>query len=113
MNFPFPEICQAIGVRDLGAGFRAPIRSDVPTLFISGTLDNNTPPFQAEEMKWGFTRATHLIVENAGHEDTMPNREVQKAMVDFLRGQDVSGRRIALPERKFLTTEQALAAKNP
>lgn len=30
-------------------------------LFISGTLDMNTPPHQAEEVRWGFRRSRHLV----------------------------------------------------
>jgi len=37
-NFPFPDICEEWKAPDLGDEFRAPVRSDVPVLFISGTL---------------------------------------------------------------------------
>lgn len=93
-NFPFPQVCDAIKVPPLPETFRSPIVSTVPVLFISGSLDSNTPPYQAEQVRWGFPNSVHLIVENAGHESTLPLGEVQKAMVDFLRGVDVSGRRI-------------------
>ena len=46
VNTPFPEICGALEVAPLGEDFRAPIVSGVKTLFISGTLDNNTLPFR-------------------------------------------------------------------
>lgn len=108
-NDPFPEICRAVGSPDLGDEYRAPVISDVPVLFISGTLDSNTPPFQAEEVRWGLTRGTHIIVDNAGHEDTFLNREVGRAIVEFLSGVDVSGRAIALPRPKFLSIEEAKA----
>jgi pimeloyl-ACP methyl ester carboxylesterase len=106
-NFPFPFICEGIGAPDTGEEMRLPISNDVPTLFVSGTLDSNTPPFQAEEVRWGLTRATHLVVENAGHEDTQPNPAVQRAIFDFLAGQDVSDRHIALPRPQFLSLEAA------
>ena len=106
-NDPFPDVCRAVGNPDLGEGYRRPIVSDVPVLFISGTLDSNTPPFQAEEVRWGLTRATHIIVDNAGHEDTFMNRDVGRAIVEFLSGGDVSGRAIALPKPKFLSIEAA------
>lgn len=96
-NFPFPEVCDALGLAPLGAHFRAPLASTVSALFISGTLDANTPPFQAEELRWGFPFSTHLIVEGAGHESTLPHPDVQKAVLDFLRGEDVRGRRATLP----------------
>lgn len=57
----------------------------VPTLFISSSLDANTPPYQAEEVRWGFPTGVHLVVENAGHESTLVP-EAQRAIVDFLGG---------------------------
>jgi pimeloyl-ACP methyl ester carboxylesterase len=101
VNFPFPGVDDAVGNPDLGEKFRAPIRTAVPTLFISGTLDNNTPPFQAEEVRRTFRRSTHVIVENAGHESMLVEARVQQTMVDYLRGADVSKTRIALPALKF------------
>ena len=66
------------------------IRTNVPTLFISGSLDNNTPPFQADEVRRTFRSSTHLIVENAGHESMVVDSRVQQTIVDYLRGGDVS-----------------------
>lgn len=94
-NFPFPQVCEAIKVPQLPDSFRAPIASTIPTLFISGSLDSNTPPYQAEQVRWGFPNSVHVIVENAGHESTLPLPDVHKLMVDFLKGVDVSGRRLA------------------
>ena len=37
-NFPFPDVCEEWKAPDLGDAFRSPLRSDVPVLFISGTL---------------------------------------------------------------------------
>jgi pimeloyl-ACP methyl ester carboxylesterase len=102
MNFPFPDIGEVFGSPDLGDPFRSPIKTDVPTLFISGALDNNTPPFQADEVRKTFKRSTHLIVENAGHESMLSDAKVQQALTDFLRGQDVSKVKIALPPLKFV-----------
>jgi pimeloyl-ACP methyl ester carboxylesterase len=101
VNFPFPGIDDAVGNPDLGDKYRSPIRTNVPTLFISGTLDNNTPPFQADEVRRTFRTSTHLVVENAGHESMVVDTRVQQAMVDYLRGGDVSQTKIALPPLKF------------
>lgn len=103
MNFPYPDIAEAYGQLDLGDQFRSSIKTNVPALFISGTMDANTPPFQAEEVRKGFKRSVHLIVENAGHESMLVNTSVQQTILDFLRGQDVSGVRIKLPTLRFLT----------
>ncbi|HYB94896.1 MAG TPA: alpha/beta hydrolase [Vicinamibacterales bacterium] len=84
-NFPFPFVCDALQITTLPDAFRAPIVSTLPVLFISGTLDSNTPPYQAEEVRWGFPNSTHLVIENAGHESTLPRPDVQRAIVDFLK----------------------------
>lgn len=81
--------CESIAVPDLGDAFRAPLISDVPLLLVSGTMDSNTPPFQAEEMRWGMANAVHLLVTNAGHEDLIPNPQVQQAIVRFLARENV------------------------
>ena len=62
-NYPFPDICEEWKAPDLGDAFRSPVRSDVPVLFISGTLDARTPVSNAEEYRAGFTNSTHLIIE--------------------------------------------------
>jgi len=101
VNFPFPGIDEAVGNPDLGDKYRSPIHTSVPTLFVSGTLDNNTPPFQADEVRKTFRTSTHLVVENAGHESMVVDTRVQQVMVEYLRGGDVSKTKIALPPLKF------------
>lgn len=100
-----PEYCQAVGNPDLGEEFRARIWSTTPVLFLSGGLDGNTPPYQAEEVRWGFPRSAHIVIDYAGHE-TLPIDEVQMVVVDFLKGQDVSGRRIPSSPPRFRSPEE-------
>jgi pimeloyl-ACP methyl ester carboxylesterase len=102
VNFPFPGIDEAVGNPDLGDKYRSPLRTSVPTLFISGTLDNNTPPFQADEVRRTFQKSTHLVVENAGHESMLVDARVQQTIVEYLRGADVSKTKIELPPLKFI-----------
>ena len=64
--------------------------------------------FQAEELRWGFPNATHLVVENGGHE-TLPSEEVQSIVVDFFKGQDVSARRVRFDPPRFLSVEELKA----
>lgn len=97
----FLDVGEVFGNPDLGDEFRSPIHTDVKTLFISGTLDNNTPPFQAEEVRKYFTHSTHLIVENAGHEDMLINALVQEAIADYFAGKDVSSVKISRPPLRF------------
>jgi pimeloyl-ACP methyl ester carboxylesterase len=110
INFPFPEIGQVFGNPDLGDQFRSAIRTSVPTLFVSGALDNNTPPFQADEVRKSFRNSTHIVVDNAGHESTFVEPRLQQAMVDFLLGKDVSKVRVALPPLRFEPIPEAKGA---
>jgi pimeloyl-ACP methyl ester carboxylesterase len=57
LNFPYPGLSAAWGSPDLGDAFRAPLRSEVPVLFICGDLDARTPITNAEELMRGLPRA--------------------------------------------------------
>ncbi len=105
MVMPWPEADTAAGVVDLGAEYRAPLVSDVRALLLSGSLDWNTPPYQAERLRWGLRNATHISVENAGHEQVLPQPAIQRAIVAFLQGEDVSGVCVALPPLRFVPLE--------
>lgn len=105
MNFPFPEIDEVWNPPDLGAGFRAPLVSDVRTLFLSGTLDWNAPPYQAAEVRWGFPRSDHIVVRNAGHEQILPHERVRDAIVRFLRGEAVDDLTAVAPPLRFVPLE--------
>jgi pimeloyl-ACP methyl ester carboxylesterase len=105
-------ICQAVGVMTNDPASQPRLFSRIPALFVSGTLDANTPPFQAEEVRWGFPDSTHLIVENGGHE-TLPSAEVQSVVVDFFKGVDVRGRAVWLARPDFLSVEEAKAQAPP
>ena len=101
VNFPISQMGDVIGNPDLGDEFRSQIKTDVPTLFVSGVLDNNTQPFQADEVRKTFKNSTHLVIDNAGHESMLVHQQVQQTMVQFLRGEDVIKVKIALPPLKF------------
>lgn len=103
-----PAFCELVGNPDLGAAFREPIYSPVRTLFLTGELDAVTPPFQAEEVRWGFPNGVHLVVENGWHE-ILSFQDVQQATGDFFAGRDVRGRRLTLPPMRFLSVEEAKA----
>jgi pimeloyl-ACP methyl ester carboxylesterase len=100
------EICRAVGAADLGDAYRERVYSTAPTLFLSGAFDGNAPPFQAEEVRWGFPNAIHIVVGNGWHE-LLPVPDVQQIVADFLAGTDVAGRRVSAPPLRFLSVEEA------
>lgn len=87
---------------DLGDDFRAPLISDIPTLLLSGTLDFNTPPFQAEEVRWGLANSTHIIVNNAGHEQILTHPKASETIIRFLSGENVADVTMSQPELQFI-----------
>jgi pimeloyl-ACP methyl ester carboxylesterase len=107
VNFPFPELCQVVGHPSLGPDFRLPVRSAVPTLFISGTLDGNTPVRNAEEVRKGFPNSQHLIIEGASHGYDLfyfaPG--LNAVMQEFLCGRPLTTTRIRLSSFPFLLEE--------
>jgi pimeloyl-ACP methyl ester carboxylesterase len=87
LNAPFPDICRAWPVHDLGETFRGPLVSDVPVLFVSGTLDGQTPPSNVSDLLPGFEHGVHLVVENATHQYLdLAHPDLPHVMADFFRG---------------------------
>jgi pimeloyl-ACP methyl ester carboxylesterase len=101
-----PDICGLTGSAKLGSNFRSRIRSRLPTLFLSGSLDPNAPSSQAEAVRRGFPNGVHLIVENAAHE-SLPAAEIQNLILDFFKGHDISRRKISLPRPRFISVAEA------
>jgi len=104
INFLLPEICKGLGNPDLGASFRAPIRSDVPVLLLSGTADGRTPPSNAEDVLRGFPNGQHLVIEGASHGYDLfyffPG--AQRILTGFLKGEPPPTTRIELKTFPFI-----------
>ena len=111
INLPFPEVCAAVNVPDLGDAFRAPLRSNVPALLISGTLDGRTRPRQAEELRLTMPNAQHLVIEGAGHSDPLflSSPKIVEAMKAFLRNEPLRERVITLPPVQFLPVRNVVS----
>ncbi|HEY8322272.1 MAG TPA: alpha/beta fold hydrolase [Candidatus Baltobacteraceae bacterium] len=103
VNFPFPQACAMIGDPDLGPGFRSPVASTIPALFISGTIDGRTPPENADRVAAGFARAGRLIIDGAGHGDDLfsSSPRIVEVVLSFLAGGRVDDETIALPAPSF------------
>lgn len=103
INFIYPDICRACDDIDLGDDFRSPIKSDVRTLFISGTLDGRTSVANAEDLIPGFTDSKHLVIDGAGHSDELflSSPEILDVMKAFMANQPLPTNRIQLPPMDF------------
>ena len=65
-----------------------PIHSKTPTLFVTGDLDCRTSVAQVESIMLGFENANHVIVRNAGHEQSLWNARVFDELIpQFLKGE--------------------------
>lgn len=97
MNFEYFDARDIWGYPDIGAEHREPIQSNVRALFISGTLDCQTPPKQTEAVRSGFPNSAHVIVKNAGHESTLPHPEVRALIKAFFEGEEIGDRTVEYP----------------
>ncbi|MEM8901701.1 MAG: alpha/beta fold hydrolase, partial [Bacteroidota bacterium] len=62
VNFPFSAAKDHWVENEMSVDPTLPIQSDIPTLFISGTLDARTPPAQVNETMKGFSDAYHIEI---------------------------------------------------
>lgn len=93
------DVAEALGVADLGAAFRAPLQSEIPALFISGTLDGRTPVRNAVEVLEGFGNGRHLIIENGGHSDDLllSSPRILEAIEAFFSGSPLPTLSLSVP----------------
>lgn len=101
LNFPFPHLFGGYGVPDLGETFRANVETDIPTLFLNGTLDGRTFPEETWELMRGFENGFQVIVEYGGHDLFMIHPEVGEAVVRFFREGRIQKSLIHVPPPKF------------
>ncbi len=72
---------------DIPAGYRTPVRSDAPTLLLSGEMDPVTPPRWAERAARTLSNARHLVVPGTGH-GTLGAGCVPDLIAEFLETAD-------------------------
>lgn len=95
--------CDAWPHDDLGDTFRGPVSSQVPILFISGTLDPRTPPANPEEVARGFPNGRHLVIDGGAHDDDLliSSPRIGDLMLRFLSGEDIGTQRVRLAPVRF------------
>lgn len=99
INFPFNQevAWKDWGIQDLGPDFRAPVQSNLPTLFLSGTLDGRTSLEDAREVAAGFSNHRFVVIENVSHSFYLATPKILETMLEFLRTGEVSATTIQVP----------------
>jgi pimeloyl-ACP methyl ester carboxylesterase len=59
--------CRPWPKSDLPSGYRRPIVTDIPTLFVTGDRDGDTPLWFTDHVAAGFARRAMLVVHGQGH----------------------------------------------
>ena len=88
-NFPFPDIAEGSGLPDLGDEYRQDVKSNVPGLFLSGTLDGRTFMEDATRIAGKFRNVRDVIVVNGGHDLFEQSPKVQELIVDYMRSKSI------------------------
>ncbi len=73
----------------LPKGYREPVRSDVPTLFVTGDLDGGTPLWFTDRVAKGFSHQVTVVVHGQGH--TEWNSCVARKYEQLVRNASVRG----------------------
>jgi pimeloyl-ACP methyl ester carboxylesterase len=86
LNFPFnvPQFVAQLPHSTLPDGYRIPVRSTVPTQFLSGSLDGRTSVNDAEAVRAGFPNSGHLVVLGASHASYAASPAVLEQVVGFV-----------------------------
>jgi pimeloyl-ACP methyl ester carboxylesterase len=77
------EICKLWPRGPMDPDLHSPLRSDIPTLLLSGEADPVTPPADAERAARGLARHRHLILGGEGHGQVATGC-VPRLMAEFL-----------------------------
>lgn len=103
LNFPLPGIAADLGITVLAPGFRATLSSDVPTLFVSGSLDGRTPPADAQSASTGFANGRQLLIDGAGHDDDLwlSHANIPASIDAFFAGQATTDTVLFAPPIRF------------
>jgi pimeloyl-ACP methyl ester carboxylesterase len=100
------DFCRATGFNTPAVEFPHPVRSSIPVLMLTGTLDATNPIENAREVARGLPNAVVLEIENAAHE-ALPVPDVQDIVVRFLNGGDVREHRLVASTPHFASIEEA------
>lgn len=106
VNFPFSAVKDHWLTDNLAFEPIAPLKTNIPTLFITGTLDCRTPEEQVDETMKTFSNAKHIKVVNSGHEQTLWNKRIfDEAIPNFLLNKEIKITKAYYGDIKFLPLE--------
>ena len=110
INYPFSDdgFRTAWGVKDLGEEFRSPVKSSVPTLLISGTLDGRTSIAAANEVRKGFKNNSWIVVRGAAHDIYGETPQLIDLMGRFMKAEKVGNTTLTVPVEFHSPDEPAL-----
>jgi pimeloyl-ACP methyl ester carboxylesterase len=101
------DFCYAVGYRTPAVEFSHVLRSAVPVLMLTGTLDATNPMENARDVAHGLPNAVVLEVDNAAHE-ALTAPAVQDVVMAFFQRTDVRGRTIVVSRPQFASIAEAL-----
>lgn len=78
------RVCEFWPQGSVAETYHDPVRSDVPVLVLSGSLDPVTPPRWGDRLAEGLTSMHHAVVPGAGH-GTSADGCVPSLIADFIR----------------------------
>ena len=93
-DYYFQQLQRAAAVfpsREMPADYRAAVRSEVPTLLISGYVDPATPPSGAEEVASHLPNSRHVVVRYGSHSYGGMSPCVDNIMAEFIGRGSVEG----------------------
>ena len=93
VNFEYETLCDVWNAPDLGAEFRSPVVSDIPTVVFHGTWDTSTPIENAREVVSTLSRG-QLVEVVGGNHGALYNlfehwSPMNSRLSSFLRGEPV------------------------
>ena len=83
------EVCRDWGIRLLDKSLLEPVRSDIPTLLISGSFDPITPPAHAQRVATTLSRAQSVTFARGAHGQAFLLPCANRLISDFLDNPDV------------------------
>jgi len=85
------RVAAILPTKKMPADYRAPVRSAIPTLLISGFVDPATPPSGAEDVARDLSSSSHVVVRYGSHSYDGMSPCVDTIMATFITRGSVEG----------------------